>query len=122
VFLQTGVLLLDRAPSLDELEGCLSNEEIGRRVEPSPEGPDWLSGDGSLIVATNSGTNGAIAVNVFARVWPDSMGSPEHDPELFGAWAMRHFGISTFPLALARAAAQATIGAEHAAFIRLNLS
>jgi hypothetical protein len=51
------------------------------------------------------------------------MGDPEREAELFGAWSLHHFGLVTFPYALARAAAQPKAPiAEHVAFVRLNLS
>jgi hypothetical protein len=130
MFLQTAVVLFDRAPGLDEVAECCSKHAEVRRVVPAQ--PDdanyWLAGEGTVVVPTDSGANGALAIQPLHRAWPDGMGSPEEDPGLFGAWVMRYFGIGTFPLGLARAAAvQSSAGdgapsSEHDAFVRLNLS
>lgn len=123
MFMQTGVVLFDRAVSLDELESCLARLSPSRRIDQSSEGPYWLSGEGCLMFESGSGANGGVAVELFHRAWPDSMGSPETDPELFMAWSMRQFGLATFPFGLARAGAQsAAPRSDHVAFVKLNLS
>lgn len=123
MFLQTGVVLFDRLPSLSELEAALAGVPIARRREREGNGGYWSEGEGMLLVESGSGPNGAIALELFHRPWPDSMGSPDTDPELFGAWAMRQFGLTSFPWALARAAAEVQgTRTDHVAFVRLNLS
>ena len=123
MFMQTAVVLFAQPPTLDEVAACLQGIPGARRIEGSGEGPYWMGGDGAVIVPSDSGKNGGVAVELFRKPWPDSMGSPEGDPELFGAWAMRHFGIATFPFALARALARHD-GArrDHGGFVKLNLS
>jgi hypothetical protein len=73
--------------------------------------------------------NGYVLVDVLPHPWPDKMGDPKADPELFGAWGMGWFGPFVFPGNLMRAvehsrgwssAAQKT--AEHAAFVRIKSS
>jgi hypothetical protein len=123
MFLQTGVILFDRLPSLDEVAAVLAGVPIVRRRERDGNSGYWFGGEGMLLVETGSGNNGAIAVELFHRPWPDSMGSPETDTELFGAWAMRQFGLTNFPYGLARANAEGTAArSDHASFVRLNLS
>ncbi len=123
MFLQTGVVLFERAVSLDELESCLRHLSPRQRIEKSSDAPYWLAGEGCLMFESDSGSNGGVAVELFHRPWPDSMGSPETDPELFMAWSMRQFGLATFPFGLARAGAQgAAPSSEHVAFVKLSLS
>jgi Suppressor of fused protein (SUFU) len=123
MFLQTGVVLFDRAPSLSEVAAALVDVPVARRRELDGNGGYWFGGEGTLLVEVDSGRNGGIAIEIFHRPWPDSMGSPETDAELFGAWAMRQFGLMNFPYGLARANAEgAAARADHVAFVRLNLS
>lgn len=123
MFLQTGVVLFARPPSLSDVEAGLAGVPIARRRERDGNSGYWFGGEGMLLVETDTGRNGAIAVELFHRAWPDSMGSPETDAELFGAWAMRQFGLTNFPYGLARANAEGTTArSDHAAFVRLNLS
>jgi hypothetical protein len=123
MILQTGVVLFASLPSLSEVAEGLSGIPIARRRERDPESGYWFGGEGSLLVETDSGPNGAIAVELFHQPWPDPMGNPETDADLFGAWAMRQFGLTTFPYALARANAEGTAArSDHVGFVRLNLS
>jgi hypothetical protein len=123
MFLQTGVVLFGRLVSLDAVASALAADfPVVRRHVREAEAGYWLGGEGTVLVA--SGPPGAsVAIEVFHRPWPDAMGDPEDDAELFGAWSLRQFGLTTFPYALARAAAQPTAPcAEHVAFVRLSLS
>jgi hypothetical protein len=123
MFLQTGVVLFDRSLSLDELAACFAELTPRRRIDKSNDAPYWLAGEGCLMFESDSGANGGVAVELFHRPWPDSMGSPETDPELFMAWSMRQFGLATFPFGLARAGAQTDApSSDHVAFVKLNLS
>jgi hypothetical protein len=123
MFLQTGVILFDRLPSLDEVAAGLAGVPIARRRERDGNSGYWFGGEGMLLIETDTAQNGAIAVELFHQPWPDSMGNPETDTELFGAWAMRQFGLTNFPYGLARANAEGTASrSDHVAFVRLNLS
>src|SRR5688572_31240349 len=97
MFLQTGVVLFDRPPALSEVAAALADAPVERRREHDGNTGYWFGGEGMLLVASGSGENGAVAVELFHRSWPDSMGNPETEAELFGAWAMRQFGLTTFP-------------------------
>ena len=113
--------LYDEAPSTAELADWLS--EYGD-LERLPSG--WMGAD-PLVLPFRPEVNGVVVVDVVPRVWPDSMGSPEHDPELFSEWAMGGYGPFAFPGSLTRAVeqsrgwpgAQAAV-AEHQAFVRLR--
>jgi Suppressor of fused protein (SUFU) len=124
MFLQTGVVLFERPVSLDSVASTLAAIcPVLRRTERADGDAYWLQGEGALLFASGLAENGGLSVEVFHRPWPDSMGDPEDDPELFGAWSLRHFGLSTFPYALARAAAQPSApSSEHVAFVKLSLS
>ena len=124
MFLQTGVVLFERQVAFDAVAAVLSeNFPVVRQVEHPEDAAYWLGGEGTVLVASGPGFNAGVAVEVFHRPWPDSMGDPERDPELFAAWSARCFGLVNFPYALARAAAQPTApSSEHVAFVRLNLS
>jgi hypothetical protein len=124
MFLQTAVVLFGRPVSLDSVAAAVAaNFPVARRTERAGGEAYWLGGEGTLLVASGLGDNGGVAVEIFHRQWPDSMGDPEDDPELFSAWSLRHFGLMTFPYALARAAAQPSApSAEHVAFVKLSLS
>jgi hypothetical protein len=124
MFLQTGVVLFGRLVSLDAVAAALGADfPVLRRHARDNDSGYWLGGEGTVRVASGPGPTANTAVEVFHRPWPDSMGDPEDDAELFGAWSLRQFGLSTFPYALARAAAQPYApDAEHVAFVRLSLS
>jgi hypothetical protein len=124
MFLQTGVVLFGRPVSLDAVASALAADfPVLRQHARADDAGYWLGGEGTVLVATGPGPSASVAVEVFHRPWPDSMGDPEDDAELFGAWSLRQFGLATFPYALARAAAQPTApSAEHVAFVRLSLS
>jgi hypothetical protein len=124
MFLQTGVVLFGRPVSLDAVASALVADfpVVQKYVRDDDDGY-WLGGEGTVLVASGPGPSASIAVEVFHRPWPDAMGDPEDDAELFGAWSLRQFGVATFPYALARAAAQpAAPSAEHVAFVRLSFS
>ena len=132
-FTQCACLLLNRAPSLDEITAALNGvaEVVSRHdeVEEHEEKEDWEFFGPSITIAFRPEVNGFIAVDVIDRPWPDSMGDPEEDATLFGAWAMGYFGPGAFPQGLERAEEQAWAWEEerdivngHSAFIRIRLS
>jgi hypothetical protein len=86
-------ILLDSAVSLDEIEPLLGDFEIVRRVAT---GDSWEMGGDSLLIAFRPEVNGFVALDVVNRPWPDTMGDPENEITLFGAWSMGYFGPLTF--------------------------
>jgi hypothetical protein len=73
--------------------------------------------------------NGYVAVDVVNHPWPDGMGDPKENPEIFGAWSMSGFGPATFPGGLQRAMQQSwiwpegkTLPMQHQGFIRVRSS
>ena len=127
-FTQCACLLLNRTPTLNEIEGALgtSVEVVSRHEETD----DWEFFGPSVTVAYRPEVNGFVAIDVVDKPWPDSMGDPEEDGTLFGAWAMGYFGPGAFPQGLERAQEQAwalededlDIVNGHSAFVRIRMS
>ena len=127
-FTQSAVVLLDRIPDLAELERCLDGLTIAKRTEA--DGNDsWMGGNPTLILPFRPDVNGYAAVDIVAKPWPDGMGDPKTDHELFGAWSMGWFGPFIYPGTLERAVAQAhdwsdaaRVVEQHRAFVRIKTS
>lgn len=127
LFTQCACILLESEVPLAEIESRLAHLKIVKRVEKSTV--PWILGGPSLTVAFRPEVNGYLAVDIVGHKWPDHMGDPKKEPELFGAWMMGHFGPFAYPDALERAVEQSwswedaggTV-AKHAAFIRLRMS
>lgn len=126
MFSQCLCVLLRKPISLEQLEASLARFDIRSRKDKAT---DWMMGGPSLLLAYRLEVNGMVDVDIIDRVWPDTMGDPQGDPTLFGAWAMGSFGPSTFPGSLERAMQQSwrwtegrTIPSEHRAFIRVRVS
>lgn len=125
-FTQGVVVLMRRAPSLDELVATLRRHIVVQRDEGSAEldfaGP-------ALRIPYRPESNGYVTIDVQPRAWPDHMGDPASEPMLYGAWSMGHFGPFAFPGGLQRAAEHAwswdagrRVPAMHRAFVRVRLS
>ena len=127
LFTATLAVLFESAPSLEQLERALADADLVGRRDAAPGNP-WLGGD-SLLVRMRPEVNGVVTLDIVDAPWPDGMGDPKSDPELFGAWSLGAFGPFTFPGALARAATQAVLWPEasgsvsrHRAFVRARAS
>jgi hypothetical protein len=131
-FTQSPTVLLPRAPSNDEVEAALCTHpdmDLEVSIERRQTKPGWLSGGTELLVPFGEAPMGHVHVDVLDSPWPDSMGDPKEDADLFGAWSMGAFGPLAFPGNLKRAAQQAVSfeGARdavsaHRAFVRLRTS
>lgn len=124
-FTQGLVVLFERAPTIAQITDALRPFAPGAAHEGSGS---WLHGP-SVVVPYRPEVNGAVQVDVVDAAWPDGMGDPEKEVELFAAWSMGHFGPHAFPGGLARAAQQsfawdegATMPERHRAFVRLRAS
>lgn len=125
-FTQAVAVLYDRAPTLSAISDALATP-ILRRIDESDM---WQLSGPSVIVDYRRAVNGLVAVDVVDRAWPDEMGSPDVDPNTFGAWSMGHFGPFAYPGNLGRAVEQAWTWpggaaqaiAKHGAFVRLRVS
>jgi len=125
-FTQGVVVLLRRAPSLDEIVATLRRHVVVTRTDDAAALD--LAGP-SLRIPYRPASNGYVAIDVQPRVWPDHMGDPRNEPKLFGAWSMGHFGPFAFPGGLQRAAAHAwswadgrNVPSQHRAFVRVRLT
>lgn len=126
LFTQGAVILFESSPSLDALEAALSDFEIGARRDASGE---WTMSGPSLLLPYRPDANGAVAVDVVSRPWPDHMGDPKDESTLFGAWSMGHFGPGSFPGGLRRAIENCwhwehgpAVAERHTSFVRVRTS
>lgn len=121
-----GVAILCSHPiTLEDLEPFLigfSKQRVGSQEKTSFGGP-------AIAVEFRPEVNGYVLIDVESRPWPDGMGDPQKEPELFAAWSTGHFGPYAFPGGLRRASdhwwrkpEKRGIFPEHKAFVRLRIS
>lgn len=125
-FTQTFVVLLERPVAVETVAQRISAFPIARRA---PGSESWAMGGPSLVLPFRPEANGMVAIDVVDRSWPDSMGDPQGDPTVFGAWAMGNFGPFAFPAGLQRAGQHAwaweegrDVACKHQAFVRMRMS
>ena len=125
LFTQSAIVLTERALTLEAVERALAPFAPTRR-EATKEA-SWLSAGTELVVRMKPEQNGMLLVDVLDDRWPDTMGDPKGDADLFGAWSMGGFGPLVFPGGLARAASHAIAfpGAKqaidaHTSFVRIR--
>lgn len=125
-FTQTLTVLLERPATLDAVAGRLKGFEILRRTESAVV---WAISGPSLQLAYRPEVNGSVAVDLVDQRWPDHMGDPEGEPDIFAAWATGGFGPGAWPGALRRACQHAwgwpegrTVPQRHQAFLRIRSS
>lgn len=123
-FTQSAVVLFERLPPFARLERALASHAPRRRRNRSPS---WIGGAKELVVTFDAARKGSIVVDLVEDRWPDTMGDPETDPMLFGAWTLGAFGPLVYPKCLERACQQAVafpgaaeVVARHEAFVRLR--
>jgi len=127
VFYTQGVaILLRQAMTLDEIESLLSGFTIVSRQD---ESTDWRLSGPSLVIGYKPEINGYVLVDIVDHRWPDQMGDPKTEPELFGAWHLGQFGPGTWPGSLKRACEHSwtwpdghSAPLQHQAFIRIRSS
>lgn len=127
LFTASSVVLCERMLPIEVLAEQLDGLPVlGSRQQ---EEPGWFMSSDSIVLDYRPEVEGKVVVDMIDQPWPDTMGDPQRDPELFAAWAMQAFGPSVFPGNLDRARQQAwgsTLAAErasrHAAFIRIRAS
>ena len=126
LFSQGICVLFENAPKLDAIEDALKDFSILKRVDSQA---NWEMSGPSLVISFLPEVNGLVTVDVVDRQWPDSMGDPQKNPEVFAAWSMAHFGPFAFPDGLKRAAEQSwswpagkEMPSRHQAFVRVRIS
>jgi hypothetical protein len=126
LYTQGLAILLREVVTLDAIEELLAEFTVVNRHEESTSWP--LSGP-SLTVAYRPEVNGYVAIDIVDHRWPDRMGDPKTDLEVFGAWQMGLFGPATSPGSLERACqnswawpAGRSVPLQHQAFIRIRSS
>ena len=124
IFSQGLCVLFREAISLDELEGILPTADHFERIDDST---CWPVAGPMMVFDSGPHADGKVAVDMVDRPWPDGMGDPESDADVFHAWSTGHFGPITFPGSLRRAIACCQhdnevkhLAAAHRAFIRIR--
>ena len=119
-------ILLREAATLQAIEESLQGFTVVKRSEGSDS---WAIAGPSLVVAYRPDINGYVSVDTIEHGWPDDMGDPKADPEVFAAWSMGHFGPGAWPGSLERACQHSwawpegrSIPLQHQAFIRIRSS
>jgi hypothetical protein len=130
-FSTQGVMVLtETALSAKTIDKALARFKVVKRMAAEGK-PNWMSGYPAWIVEMRKEVNGYLIVDVIDAAWPDSMGDPKEQMELFAAWSMGFMGPHTWPGALERAAHYARgTGQEfvaeaadcHRAFVRVRSS
>jgi hypothetical protein len=130
IFSQTVCLLADDRCQLEDLAAALTAARYEVRSPRATPDPDsWAFGGLSVLVPYRPEVNGYIAIDLVERPWPDAMGNPAEQSQVFGAWAMGNFGPFAYPGGLQRAVQQAwgwaeagDVVAAHTRFARVRLS
>src|SRR5215813_6284788 len=126
-FYTQGLAILLREPAtLQAIEESLQGFTVVKRSEGSDS---WAIAGPSLVVAYRPDINGYVSVDTIEHGWPDDMGDPKADPEVFAAWSMGHFGPGAWPGSLERACQHSwgwpdgrTVPLQHQAFVRIRSS
>jgi len=127
LFTQGMAILLRKTPPLAAIEKRLADFPIVKRNEASGASP--FGGGPSLLVAFRPDVNGYVLIELVDRRWPDQMGDPKTDADVFAAWGMGSFGPAAWPGGLERACQHAffwpeagSVVAQHQVFIRILCS
>ena len=105
-FTQCVCVLLNREVTIDQIEESLSEFQMQGRHESVSS---WHFSGPSVTLPFRPEVNGYVAVDVVNHRWPDHMGDPKSESELFGAWGTGNFGPFAWPGGLKRAAQGAEV-------------
>jgi hypothetical protein len=124
-FTQSGCVLFDAAPALEDVERALEAWPVVGKQAPAPGDDGWIASGSGFVVELRNGT--AVIVDVVDRPWPDDPRAAAEVPALASAWKGGIFGPSAAPGALARAKVQSwawedgkAAAERHRAFVRLR--
>jgi hypothetical protein len=110
IFVETMVLLLRSAPTLDEIKSVLGDFKINKVRN---QGIDtWEHCGPALFLEYREEYFGQYVIDIVDRPWPDELDYDKPDTKLHKAWREGCFGISTCPGALERAAEQSWVWPE----------
>lgn len=124
MFTQCLAVLFKEAPPLEAVEAALAGFDInGTHAATS----HWALGGPSVSLKYRPEVNGLVFADVVDQRWPDHMGDPQKDPNLFSAWTMGHFGPIADADSLLRATQQCwgwkegkAIALTHRGFVRVR--
>ena len=86
------IALFESAPTLDAITDTLAKHfEVRERAAGTGENP-WLGGP-SVALELDAGAGGLVSVDVIAEPWPDAMGDPEQQSDLFAARSSSSRGL-----------------------------
>jgi len=127
MYMQAVAVLLKEKVTRDQVEAALKDYQILKRVD-AEKGKTHFSRD-TLILPYRPEVNGLVSVSLYPHPWPDTMGDPKNDPELFGAWSFGNYGPYTWPGSLERASIHSyswepgpVMAQKHQAVIVIGLS
>lgn len=126
LFTQGIMVLLRQSITIQEVAECLNDFSPS---EPLPAADDWTFLGPSILMNMDEDGIGNVVVDIVERPWPDALGHPETEPEVFAGWGLGSFGPHTFPGSLQRAKEQSwvweegrSMGEEAVAFLRVRSS
>lgn len=126
LFTQGIMVLLRENVSIQKVAACI---EDFHPSEPIEAYEDWTFLGPAVLMDMDEDGEGKVVVDVVPHPWPDLMGDPQDQPEIFAAWGMGNFGPATSPGSLSRAREQSWVweegkelGDEVKAFIRVRTS
>jgi hypothetical protein len=124
-FTQSGCVLFDSAPALEEVERALEAWPVVGKQAPAAGDDGWIASGPGWVIELRNRTG--VIVDVVDRPWPDDPRAAVEVPGLASAWRAGIFGPSAAPGALARAKVQSWGWAEgkaaaerHQGFVRLR--
>ena len=126
LFTQCVCVLLQEPVGIDAVAEALKAYPIRDRLAPADH---WAKGGPAVTLDYRPDVNGVAMVDVVDQPWPDALGDPQNETELFTAWSQGHFGPTTYPGSLLRASQQAwawkagrEVVLQHRAFVRARIT
>jgi Domain of unknown function (DUF4261) len=130
---QVLVLLLRDVVPAGVIEERLADFNViglsGRKLEGDTGPRSAVMHRPSAVVPYRPDEYGHVWIDIIDGTWPDSMGDPKNEPEVYAAWEMAYFGPGAWPRSLARACQHAyewphgrAVAPQHRAYIRIRCS